>query len=174
MIIRFHSIPEQGKDFTIDNSESRTQASLKEFIGDSKFHCDFFVQPMGNSFILRGKIHTQAPLQCAFCGEDMKVEINESFQETMLPQLLNEIAEEQHDKQARRLFNEMLAGQTPEHIDMAEFLREVVGLAIPYQASCNLDKSKDPNLCRPILEQINKESSGNLSFQALKNLKFDS
>jgi len=57
---------------------------LADLIGENSYEIDFRLTPMGNTFLLQGKLTTTLDLQCSRCAIDFKFPVERALNEVLL------------------------------------------------------------------------------------------
>lgn len=178
MRITLSNLPAEGKEFKVSTKDKEVQEKLQEFIGTAEFSSCFTIFPTGNSYQITGYIESTPLLPCSFCGEDIQQALKEDFNEQLMTSLCKDLHKANSPKERLEISGEIVPGLTENHLDISEFLREFIGLAIPYQVKCELNSQGQCTGCG--LNITNKEhlknqedNGGHPSFQALKKLKLN-
>lgn len=182
MKINLQEIPEDGKLFVVNNKTKELNEILKDLIGDRPHHAEFYIRPIGTTqFELKGFIKTELPEQCSRCGIDFQFNINEKFQELLIPGM--EDPRNAHYSKANHISD--LKEDNPSvheyqgHIFQAgEYLHEIVALTEPLNPAPPANDKDDCSLCNISLknhtfsyeEEMEKPES---PFAGLKGLKLN-
>jgi uncharacterized metal-binding protein YceD (DUF177 family) len=135
--INLLELPSEGRDFCFDREGGELNVALLDLIGANPYRIEFNIQPMGNIFLLKGRVETELDLLCSRCGIDFKQKINESVSEILM---IEESPMGRGDTTSRVNHTSDLSDQTQEatllsgpQFDVGEFFHEIIGLAEPIQ-----------------------------------------
>lgn len=182
-------LPPEGRDFIYNREGGELNKALMDLIGSNPYEIHFRLKPMGNVYLMDGKVGTQLDLLCSRCGVDFKQEIQEKLSEILVVQeqpmargdsttRVNHTSDLHENQQEATLLD------SP-HFDVGEFFHEIIALAEPIQplggsncdVSCeNLEKAYEKGwLARPgQAETEDEDFAKNNPFAGLKDLKLDS
>ncbi len=136
MYIDLREITPEGKSFIWNRNTGEAREILKDLIGPQPFSAKFTLRKLNHrDFDLTGHIETGTDEQCSHCGIDFVYDIYQKFHEILIPRQQEErtgrYAKVNHISDSKA--SELNVQQYDEdRFNMAEFLHEVVGLAIPF------------------------------------------
>ncbi len=183
MIINLLEIPEEGKEFICNNNTKDLNESLRDLIGNQAHEARFFIRPLQTgTFELSGKIKTKLPEDCSRCGLDFDLDLNESFQEILIPATKMDrtakYAKTNHVSDMAEIETAVYEYKG-HHFNAGEYFHELVGLADPLTPAPACDAQGNCSLCHKNvkLESFSYEEPGFEKpvnpFGALKGLKLN-
>ena len=167
--VNLRDLEDEGEDFVFNRGTGELNTALTELIGSHDYAVNIRLTPAGNAFEIIGKISTSIDTQCARCGRDMVLPIEDDFQEMIVI-----------EKEKPRAGHSGHTGGDHEGIfcnyvtsydfNLAEFAHEHIAAAEPYTPLCT----------RPDCEQHFQAAQGQIGretetgahspFEVLKNL----
>lgn len=184
MKILLHEIPEEGKSFVLNSKTGELNSVLKDLIGNLDYETNFYVRPLNTrDYELNGTIKTKLPETCSRCGIDIKLDINAKFHEILIPRQINtrtgKYAKPNHLSDAEAAGPDVSEYEN-NTFDMAEYLHEIVGLAVPAIPVGPEDDNGNCGICQiPVrgrsfgYDEVMPEDQPKNPFAALKNLKLN-
>lgn len=183
MRINLQEIPDEGREFVINNQTGELNQVLQDLIGNQAFNAEFTIRPTNtNTFELHGFIKTHLPEQCSRCGLDFKMPVNAKFTEMLIPR--QEMPRDAHYTKANH-FSDMAGGGPSvleydgHHFEMGEYIHEVIALEEPFNPVAPVDQNDDCTVCKLNVkthnfgyDEGNTEEKTN-PFGVLKNLKLN-
>lgn len=158
MRINLTEIPEEGRQWSLDQKSGELREALSDLIGSSGlYQSEFTIRPLqSGTFELRGFIRTTMPELCSRCGENFEWPVDEKFHELLLPSL----SQPRNSSFARAnhlsdLNDEGLSVAEYEgnFFDMGEYLHEIVALSMPAVPAPSTDDQGRCSQCRtPVIE----------------------
>ncbi|MEY4615544.1 MAG: hypothetical protein RJB66_504 [Pseudomonadota bacterium] len=184
MIIKLAEISEEGESFSLSRQSGELNTTLNDLIGENDYNIEFTINPLDQGFDLSGSVKTQTPELCSRCGIDIKIKINKSFRELLLPRLKTP---EQGDHYSRvNHYTDLHEENSPSVIecenllfDVGEFFHELIGLQIPLKPVGETDDKGDCLVCGLNVETTNfgydeaVPAQKNNPFGVLKNIKLN-
>ena len=183
MRIKLSEIPEEGRSYVWTTQTGELKNNLEDLIKGQKYQVDFYIRPINSKdFELTGKIATQTPELCSRCGFDIIVPLKSSFHEILIPPQpedrigkyakVNHISESTGDGPSSTEYSEN------HNFDMAEYLHEVVAIALPFNpappkdatgscSDCGKDIKDEPFSYTEDFDAVVKPNP----FDVLKNIK---
>lgn len=132
-------LPAEGRDYDFSNESGELNEALKDLIGSNPYQLHFHLQPMGNTFDLRGTLSTKMDLECATCGNAFQLPLNLKLHEF----ILIEKALGKGDQTTKSNHAHEWENGGPDYIvlpsdlfNVAEYAHEAVGLAEPIRPLC--------------------------------------
>lgn len=184
MRINLADIPEEGRQYVWNNQTGEINAILSDLIGTTTYQSEFFIRPLNSKdFEMTGFIRTELPEECSRCGIDFNLKINEKFKEILIPRQIDtrtgKYAKVNHISEAVEEGPSVLEYDHA-HLEMGEYLHEIVALAAPFNPAPPENEKGDCSLCLKSVrgkvflynEEMPSEKANN-PFQALKNLKLN-
>lgn len=152
-LINLNEIPPEGKSFVCNRNTAELNDVLKDLLGQTAHHTEFKVRPMATTgtFELTGFIRTELPEQCSRCGLDFQLQLNEKFNEILMPRM--NTPRDAHFSKANH-FSDMahegpeVAEYSGQQFDMGEYLHEVVALAEPSNPAPAVDAQENCTGCK--------------------------
>ncbi len=184
MRINLSDIPEEGQNFTCTPKTGELNSVLKDLLGDTPFHAEFFIKPLNSrDFEMFGSIRTEMPEDCSRCGIGFTLKIAPSFREILIPRQtetrtgkyakVNHISEAEDNGPSVAEYDGLV-------FDMGEYLHEVVAIAAPFNPVGPEDEKGDCSVCGIHVRGRNFGYTEELPvekpespFAALKNIKLN-
>lgn len=151
MKINLSDIPEEGKSFVCTPKTGELNAILKDLIGNTSFHSEFFIRPLNSrDFEMTGFIRTELPEECSRCGIDFNLKVAPHFKAILIPRQSDDrtgkYAKVNHISEA--LEEGPLAAEYDGMVfDMGEYLHEAVAIAAPFNPAGPEDEKGDCTVC---------------------------
>lgn len=185
MIINLQEIPPEGKEYVCNQNTQELNTSLKDLIGNAPHAAHFTIRPTSpGTYELVGVIKTQLPELCSHCGLDFQFQVQQKFQEILLPSLKqprgSKYQKANHFSDLNE--NERSASEYQgNHFDMGAFLYQVVALSVPFYPSPPETEKGDCSLCNLQVrgktfayeDQGFEEEEKKSPFSVLKGLKIN-
>jgi uncharacterized protein len=183
MKIKLNEISEDGKSFEWDEKSGELVHTLQDLIGSSAHSAQFLIRPINSKdYQMTGLIRTAAPESCSRCGMDFKFDVEQKFNEILIPRQPDDrtgkYAKVNHISEAEQEGPSVAEYETNMVFDMGEYLHEQVALALPFNPAPAEKPNGDCSLCdRPVRGQLfsyNEEmpqEKANNPFEVLKNFK---
>ncbi len=184
MIINLAEISPEGESFSYSRKSGELNTILNDLIGDNDYLIEFTLRPLDQGFELIGSAKTQTPELCSRCGIDIKVKIDKSFSELLLPKL-NTPAHGDHYSRVNH-FTDLHEEGGPSVVEFenlmfnaGEYLHELIGLQIPLKPVGEANEDGDCLVCGLNIENTNfgydevLPIEKNNPFAALKNIKLN-
>lgn len=184
MRINLSDIPEEGQNFVCTPKTGELNAVLKDLLGNTPFHAEFFIKPLNSrDFEMSGFIRSELPEDCSRCGLDFKMKIHPTFREILIPRQaetrtgkyakVNHISEAVDDGPSVAEYDGLV-------FNMGEYLHEVVAIAAPFNPAGPENENGDCSVCgihvRGKSFSYNEEmpvEKPESPFAALKNIKLN-
>lgn len=151
--IRLSEIPEEGKNYIWTRETSELNKALEDIVKDQKYHVNFFIKPMNTKdYIMTGNIQAQLPSDCSLCGLDFKMPVHIMINEILIPQQTSErkghYAKVNHLSDAEgNTGPQALEYAETMNFDMGAYVREAIGITIPFNPMPDTDDKGDCNTC---------------------------
>lgn len=170
--LNLKEIDEDGSEFLYSRSSGELNESLKDLIQSRNYQVKINLKQMGNIYEITGKIETSWPTQCARCGRDTIVPIDESFSEIIL--VVDEKPRAGHSGHTGSLLDDgpFCNYQSSYELDLSEFIHEHIASVLPYTPHCHQADCEDILLKTHVPEEDDIKEAN--PFAVLKNLSFPS
>lgn len=185
MKINLNDIPQEGRSYKLDRTETELNPCLDDLIQKADYTTEFTIRPLtvnSRDFEMKGWIKTETPEVCSRCGIDFQHPINAKFHEFLIPK-----QDQPRGSRYAHVNHVSELSEGPETVeyegqefDLGEYLHEVIAMAVPFNVACPENAA---NECRiyenPEGEQgfsVNKDiplEKPESPFAALKNLKLN-
>jgi uncharacterized protein len=163
--IRLNEIPQDGRNYTFDRETGELTAALADLLGEQKYSVDFFIQPMGNAYEVRGKLSSSISGECSRCGWEIEIPIDRKINEILIADVEDDHRKTQSVHGNHSLdYNAEGPGMTmvkADIFDVSEFVHEAIALAIPFYPTCKEEK------CEHLAEIEAKRSELEAEFASL-------
>ena len=184
MKINLAEIPEDGRAYKFTKQTGELNSVLTDLIGKGAYDTEFFIKPLNSrDFELTGWVKTHLPEQCARCGIDFPLPVNEKLHEILIPKQ----SQPRGGKYSKVNHVSDLPESGPEsceyegdHFDLGEYLHEVIALAAPFNPAGPEDEKGDCSICGiPVkghdfsYDEKMPEEKPQSPFAALKNIKIN-
>lgn len=184
MIINLAEISPEGESFTLSRQSGELNNILADLLGENDYYIEFTLRPLDQGFEMNGSVKSQTPELCSRCGIDIKIKINKSFKELLLPKL-KEPAQGDHYSRVNH-YHDLHEEEGPSMVEFenlmfnaGEYLHELIGLQIPSKPVGETDDKGDCLVCGLNVETTNfgydepVPAQKNNPFAALKNIKLN-
>ncbi len=182
MLINLQEVPDSGRTWFLDRQTAELNEVLRPLLGTQEYWARLSIVPLseGSSFDVHGTFKTKLPEQCSRCGDDFQLDLDEKFQNLLLPTMdmprNGKIAKANHFSDLHQDGPEPI--EYVENVfDVGEFFYELVVLAKPMIPSPPKDTEGNCSICKQSAKSFIHCDSGNQepshAFEALKKLKFD-
>lgn len=178
--VSLRDLAPEGRELIYTRDSGEMNDALKDLIGANPYAVNLKIAPMGNSFDLKGEIHTELDLQCSFCAGDFKMKVDLKPHELIVIQK----PFSKGDSQGKANHAHEMASGGPDYIalesdvfDAAEYVHEAIALNVPMQPRCKEDCAVPDTLSREWLTigpQKNDDFDRQSPFQVLEKLKLKS
>lgn len=190
MKIRLGEIPENGREYHLNEKTAELTPELKDLIGSSAYDIQFNITPLNSKdYELKGVINTTTSEVCSLCGDKFQFKIN-----TKLHEILIEAATPDKDleKQSRsNHFSELneTGPSVTEYnhgvFEVGEFSHQAIALAVPFNPRPEADKDGNCKVCLNVninrefkyeedISTFNKAKEQENPFNVLKGIKLNS
>lgn len=180
MKINLFTIHPDGEDFALTEAETEVAQELSDLLKNNPFQCNYRLSPLGDAIEIKGSFQSKLPLACSFCSEDYGYSIDVEFSDYLVPDEKTRIRK---SKPGQEILvdpsdsgKEENVGVEGEFFYPAEYLRDKIGFALPFQVPCE----KELDQCEKyayIQKTINRHKAPELEekspFSALKDLEID-
>lgn len=183
MIINLSEIPEEGQQFICNTKTADLNEALRDLIGKAEHQAQFFIKPLQpGTYELTGKIETKLPEDCSRCGLDFDMNVNEKFQEILIP--AQKLDRTDKLRKANHVSDMHESGPAVyeykgNQFDAGEYFHQLIGLAEPLTPAPACDAQGNCSLCHKYVkgepfkyEEPGFEEPAN-PFEALKNIKLN-
>ena len=181
--ISLKDLPDDGRDFEFSRASGELNHVLKDVVGQHDYRLRLHIKPMGNTYDVKGELHTEFDLQCSLCANEFPFPVHIKINEL----LLVEKALGKGDQGSKVNHAHEWASDGPDYIilpndvfNIGEYAHEAIALSEPIRPLCS---PQDPQGCkhpehidRPWLsygESAGPELKEN-PFRALEKLKLKS
>ena len=82
--IVLRELPADGRNFEFTRESGELNLFLQDLIGANPYSVKFHLQPMGNTFDLRGRLTARFTLECAVCGNELAQDVSRPLHEFIL------------------------------------------------------------------------------------------
>ena len=168
MIVNVSEIKDGGLSFSLTRGPgwlgSSSELDITSVSSDLEFHIDLV--RTGDEVVVQGKIGFMAASRCSRCLSDVNVETD-----LKVNLILSPSSAEKKEKSGGRVDYETYRGKT---IDLNDYMREQVNLALPYKVLCADDCR---GLCCGCGRNLNEQQCGcevsvaDSSFATLKDIR---
>ncbi|MBX2995997.1 MAG: DUF177 domain-containing protein [Bdellovibrionaceae bacterium] len=180
MFINLNEIPPEGQDWVFNRKSSELNEILSDVIGSAAYEATLSIRPLQpGTFQITGGVTTQVPEDCSRCGLGFQYNINQKFNELLMPQ--NALPRDGKYQKANHYSDESHTGPevveyTGNQFAVGEFVHEVVALAVPFNPAPEEDAKGNCRVCKIPVQNQNFSYSEELEepespFAALKKLK---
>jgi uncharacterized protein len=158
--IRLFELPPEGDSFVWDRKSGELNSILEDLIAKEDFSVEFTIRPVNSrDFLLTGSIKTQAPEPCSLCGIEFKLPIKCLINEILIPHQPqgrnSQYARVNHVSDASDQGTQSFEYEPSGELDMAAYVHEMVGLAIPLNPKPEADSKGDCSICKLNFETHN-------------------
>ncbi len=171
MLIDLLSLEENGKNFQFDQTSDEVSGAFHDLIGQTPFQISMDIKPLGNTFIVQGRLKSQYPEVCSRCGYDITVPLENKINEIVVVE--KERPRNTQVSQSRQNFDTTDPSVTYIHstqFDLTEFLHEMMAASFQLYPICSDQKKCEEQ--RPLLHtEEDPFVVGHPGFEALKYLK---
>lgn len=183
MKIRLNEIPEEGREYTLDQNSAELNSALSDLIGKNPYDVKIFIKALNNrDYTVTGQVKTNTIEQCSMCGIDFNFSVNKKLNDFLIPKQDNSdrtgrYAKSTHTSEAEDDGPDMVEydGQT---FDLGEYVHEAIALEVPFNPKPLLKENGDCSICqkpcgqKPFSydEKLGDDKVKN-PFHALKGLK---
>lgn len=158
MRINLNDIPAEGKTFIINQKTGELNSALTDLIGKRTYNIEVSIRPLNTrDFEMIGAVQTGLPEQCSRCGIDFDFQVNSKIHEIMIP----EQEQPRNGKYARvnHASEEITDGPSSVfhqdfYFDLAEYIHEVVALAVPFNPAPPVDSKGGCMECKLSVNEI--------------------
>ncbi len=184
MLINLQEIPAEGKTWKFDRKTAELNDFLSPLIGKQEYFADLHILPLSSNsgaYEVRSSIKTQLKEQCSRCGDDFNYQLNEKFQNILMPSLDTprdaKFAKPNHFSDLHEEGPDVVEyeGNT---LNVGEFFYELVALAEPTIPMPPADEKGNCSICKKTFkDQAVSYDSGAIEpvhpFASLKGLKLN-
>lgn len=183
MKIRLNEIPEEGREYKLNQNTAELNMALTDLVGKNPYEVDLFIKALNNrDYSIVGKLKTNTIEQCSSCGVDFNFSVNKKLNDFLIPKQDNT---DRTGRYAKSSHISEADSETPDTVeyegqsfDLAEYIHEAIALEVPFNPKPAVNDNGDCSLChkscglKPFSydEKLGDDELKN-PFQALKGLK---
>ncbi len=151
MYIDLKDITTEGEEFVWTRKTGEANSTLKDLIGVQPYEARFHVRKLNNrDFDLGGTVVSASNEDCSHCGIDFQFPVNIKFHEILIPRQPEDrsgrYARVNHVSDSSESEVEVQEYDS-EKFNMAEYLHEIIGLAIPFNPHPEIKEDNSCSLC---------------------------
>lgn len=154
--ILLKDIPLEGQAFEFTNFSGELNDSMGDVVGSNAYRVDLFIQPMGNTYELKGEIKSAVDQQCSVCADEFKRPVSLKVHELIVV----ERALGKGDQSTKSNHAHEWEQEGPDYIilpseifDVGAYAHEAVALTEPIRPLCSPDH---PSGCARSLERVER------------------
>ncbi len=172
MLIDLQSIDENGKDYNFDELSDELVGAFNDLVGEAPFKVQLHVQPMGNTYLVNGSVHSEYSAVCSKCGYDVDLPLDNKINEIVV--IEKERPRNTQVSQSQQNFDASSPAVTyvnSSTFDLREFLHEMMASGFSLYPKCTDETLCDSRQHKDVLIAAPEEKRGHPGFAALKDLK---
>ncbi|MGE0527111.1 MAG: DUF177 domain-containing protein [Bdellovibrionales bacterium] len=138
--ILLKDLPPEGQDFEFSRNSAELNDLLEDLIGSHAYSIKIRITPQGNTFDLRGEIHTGFQLQCSRCATDFEFPVDLQLHDYLVIDRPlgkgDQISRANHAHEWNAEGPDYILLQS-ETFNLAEYAHEAIALAEPMRPLCS-------------------------------------